>query len=269
MINRKLSINDPGRVTGLKRASLLAATLSILYPLCATALADDGAVDFKQFSVTQVDKPFSLDCASKHAKYLPASANATDGQVELASISGESGTAFTQRQALSRSSYSSKLVDYKAPDVVLIADDQNEVNLAELFTTDRPVMLNFIFTTCTTICPVLSASFEQVQTLLGEEAEEVMMVSISIDPEYDTPEKLAEYSSRFSAGSQWKFLTGQINDVISVEKAFDIYRGSKTNHEPVTYLRSGNSTEWLRIEGFASAREIVAEYYKMTSVEGS
>jgi protein SCO1 len=268
MINRNLSIKDPGHVTALKRASVLAAILSILYPLCATASADDSALDFKLFSVTQRDKPFALDCASKHAKYFASVESAADGQEELASISGIPSISAVSRQTLSRSSYSRTLAGYVAPDVMLVADDNQAVNFAELLETDRPVMLNFIFTTCTTICPVLSASFEQVQSLLGEEAADVMMISITIDPEYDTPQKLADYSRRFSAGSQWKFLTGQINDVISVEKAFDIYRGSKTNHEPVTFLRSAGSVQWLRIEGFANASEIVAEYKQIMSAEG-
>ena len=142
------------------------------------------------------------------------------------------------------------------------------VRLDELLDTDRPVMLNFIFTTCTTICPVLSASFKQVQDLMGAEAREVLMLSITIDPEYDTPEKLAEYSKRFSAGEQWKFLTGHMDSVVRVEKAFDIYRGSKINHEPVTLMRTGRSSQWLRSEGFANAKEIVAEYKNLNAQDG-
>jgi protein SCO1 len=242
--------------------------LCLVFVFCSSVSANDDAIDYQQYAVTQRDKPLSLDCATKHAKYFASVESAADGQEELASISGIPSISAVSRQTLSRSSYSRKLAGYVAPDVVLVADDNQAVNFAELLETDRPVMLNFIFTTCTTICPVLSASFEQVQSLLGEEAADIMMISITIDPEYDTPQKLADYSQRFSAGSQWKFLTGQISDVISVEKAFDIYRGSKTNHEPVTFLRSADSARWLRIEGFANASEIVAEYKKIISAEG-
>jgi protein SCO1 len=242
--------------------------LCLVFAFCSSVSANDDAIDYQQYAVSQRDKPLSLDCATKHAKYFASVESAADGQEELASISGIPSISAVSRQTLSRSSYSSKIAGYVAPDVMLVADDNQTVNFAELLATDRPVMLNFIFTTCTTICPVLSASFEQVQSLLGEEAADIMMISITIDPEYDTPQKLADYSRRFSAGSQWKFLTGQINDVISVEKAFDIYRGSKTNHEPVTFLRSADSVQWLRIEGFANASEIVAEYKKIMSAEG-
>jgi protein SCO1/2 len=121
-------------------------------------------------------------------------------------------------------------------------------------------MLNFIFTTCTTICPVLAASFYQVQHELGEESKNVKMISISIDPEYDTPEKLRSYAERFNAGPQWQFLTGETDDIIAVEKAFDAFRGAKMNHEPLTFIRAKEDGSWVRITGIASAKEILSEY---------
>ncbi|MEJ2453210.1 MAG: SCO family protein [Candidatus Thiodiazotropha sp.] len=233
-----------------------------------TASENDNKSNYAQYAVEGRDKPFEMDCATKHAKYLPQADNGQENQFTLASISGDAAGVLTHRQALSRSTYSRKLAVYEAPDVELIAEDNRAIQFADLLATDRPVMLNFIFTTCTTICPVLSASFKQVQDLMGSEAKEVLMISITIDPEYDTPEKLADYADRFSAGEQWTFLTGQIDDVVRVEKAFDIFRGSKTNHEPVTLIRSADKAEWVRIEGFANAEEIVAEYKKINQRDG-
>ncbi len=232
------------------------------------ASENNAEAEFSQYVVAGRDKPFEMDCATKHAKYLPQADIDQDSQFRLASISGDNATGLPHRQALSRSSYSRKLAMYKAPDVELIAEDNSVIRFAELLHTDQPIMLNFIFTTCTTICPVLSASFRQVQDLMGSQANEVLMISVSIDPEYDTPEKLADYAERFSAGEQWTFLTGQIDDVVRVEKAFDIFRGSKTNHEPVTLIRSADNAEWVRIEGFANAEEIVAEYKKIIKQDG-
>ena len=63
------------------------------------------------------------------------------------------------------------------------------------------------------------------------------MISITIDPDYDTPEQLMKYAKKFKAGDQWQFYTGTYNDVVTVEKAFDIFRGSKMNHEPITLIR--------------------------------
>ncbi len=124
-------------------------------------------------------------------------------------------------------------------------------------------MVNFIFTTCTTICPVMSGIFAQVQKELGPESAEVRMISVSIDPEYDTPERLREYAERFGAGPQWQFLTGDIDDIVAVQKSFDVYRGNKMSHEPTTLLRKSASDPWVRLDGIASAAEIVAEYRQL------
>jgi protein SCO1/2 len=126
-------------------------------------------------------------------------------------------------------------------------------------------MLNFIFTKCTTICPVLSATFTQLQEKLGEESQDVKMVSISIDPEYDTPEKLQAYAQRFNAGPNWQFLTGEMADIVAIEKAFDAYRGAKMSHEPLTYIKASESSSWVRLEGIASAEDIMNEYKQLVS----
>ena len=84
----------------------------------------------------------------------------------------------------------------------------------------------------------MSATFAQVQRELGEDSNEVLMVSVSIDPEQDTPAELAAYAERFHAGPQWTFLTGSLEDSIAVQTAFDAYRGDKMNHTPLTLLRA-------------------------------
>jgi protein SCO1/2 len=86
------------------------------------------------------------------------------------------------------------------------------------------------------------------------------MISISIDPTFDTPEKLRDYAARFDAGPQWQFLTGELEDVVAVEKAFNAFRGAKMNHEPLTLIRVKEDDAWLRIDGIASANEILTEY---------
>src|SRR5690242_4893145 len=71
---------------------------------------------------------------------------------------------------------------------------------------------NFVFTRCVSVCPMLTAKFQALQTKLGKVP--VQYVSISVDPEFDTPQVLAEYAKRFSADSDhWRFLTGPLNDI--------------------------------------------------------
>ena len=169
------------------------------------------------------------------------------------------------KNMLNKKSYESSTEIYTIPNLSLLDSSNKSVSLTETLDTKDPVILNFIFTTCTTICPVLSATFTQVQDKLGKEAENLRMISITIDPEQDTPERLKTYSKRYMAGPDWQFLTGSVENIVATQKAFDAYRGNKMNHIPLTFIRSSNSEKWVRIEGFASATEIVKEYQKHLS----
>jgi protein SCO1 len=158
------------------------------------------------------------------------------------------------------SGYRRSLATYQIPAVTMRDQNSRQVALAEFLATDKPVMLNFIFTTCTAICPVMSAIFATVQTELGNDSRRLRMVSISIDPEHDTPEVLSNYARRFGAGPQWEFLTGSLDESIAVQQAFDADRGDKMNHAPLTLFHPAPDAQWVRYEGFATARQLVEEY---------
>ncbi len=152
---------------------------------------------------------------------------------------------------------------YEIPDVTLVDQSGQPVRLRALLDVGEPVLLNFIFTTCTAICPVMSGTFSQVQKNLGADAARLRMVSISIDPEHDTPAELKLYAERFNAGPQWSFLTGSPDDVIAVQRAFDAYRGDKMNHAPLTLMRASPLAQWVRIDGLASGAELSKESHGM------
>jgi len=149
---------------------------------------------------------------------------------------------------------------YRAPDVMLRNRHGRALAMADLLAEPRPIMLNFIFTSCTAVCPVMSATFAQVQSQLGPERRNVRMVSISIDPEHDTPARLGEYAARFKADENWTFLTGRLDDIVSLERAFDVYRGDKMNHSPSAFIRVAPGQPWVRIDGFTTAKVLIDEY---------
>ncbi|MFY9826559.1 MAG: SCO family protein, partial [Thermoanaerobaculia bacterium] len=125
--------------------------------------------------------------------------------------------------------------------------------------------LQFIFTTCPSICPVLTATLAAAREELGNE---VRLVSISIDPEFDTPARLRDYARRFTAGPGWRFLTGSRDDVAAVQKAFDAYRPNKMQHEPLTFLRAGPGEPWVRLAGPITPAELVAEVRRLAGRAG-
>jgi protein SCO1 len=148
---------------------------------------------------------------------------------------------------------------YAVPDVELVRDDGNAVNLRRELDDGRPVVLSFIFTSCTTVCPVISATLAQLQRRLGPARDQVHLVSISIDPEFDTPARLREYAKKFGAGPGWNHYGGTLAASQAAQRAFGAYRGDKMNHVPVTLVRTAPGAEWSRLDGFASADQLLAE----------
>lgn len=149
---------------------------------------------------------------------------------------------------------------YEVPDVNLLNRKNQSVDLKELLQSDKPVLLNFIFTSCKTICPVISNSVVQLQHALDEE-DPLVYVSVSIDPQYDRPARLMQYAEKFHAGDNWQFLTGTDEAILKVTQAFAAYNGSKMNHKPLTLFKLPKSNAWLRVEGLASGHEL-AKIYK-------
>lgn len=160
--------------------------------------------------------------------------------------------------------FSSTVASYTVPDVKLVDMNGAEIALHDVLDSNSPVILNFIFTSCTAICPVMSATFQQVQQQLGPNRKNTRMVSISIDPENDTPAKLKEYANKYSVGSQWKMLTGTLENSIVVQRAFGIFAGDKMNHKPVIFLKAqGLENPWIRLDGLVNAPEIIKEFDKL------
>lgn len=155
------------------------------------------------------------------------------------------------------------LANYTPPLVKLVRDDGKNVLLAEELNDGRPVIMNFVFTSCTTVCPVASRTFSVFQEGLGSERDKVHMVSISTDPEQDSPSVLKEYASKYGAGPEWHFYTGSAAASIATQQAFDVYRGDKMDQPPVTLLRAVPGQPWLRIEGFVTADELLRDYRKL------
>ena len=151
---------------------------------------------------------------------------------------------------------------YSVPPLQLIDSDGKAVDVRDLLRGDRPFMLNFVFASCTTICPMLTATFAKAQQLLADQHEPLLLVSVSIDPEQDTPQQLKKYASRYKAGANWIFLTGEVDAVETLQKSLDAYRGSKNNHPSVILIRAHDNGPWTRLEGSIPATALVAEFRK-------
>lgn len=197
-------------------------------------------------------------CLTGSVLLLPAVAlgHGAEEHAALMKKAGQTAIAMTD-------DYKRTVKAYVVPDVVLTDADDRPVRLRELLAGNDPVMMNFVFTTCSTICPVTTKVLSDVPARLGGEAKHLRMISISIDPEHDTPLQLKAYAKSFQASERWKFLTGRTEDVKAVQLAFDSYRGDKMSHEPLTLMRQAPGKPWVRIDGFASPDQLVREYRRV------
>ena len=157
---------------------------------------------------------------------------------------------------------------YAIPDVRLVRDDGKAVSLPEEMNDGRPVVLNFIYTTCSTICPLMSQTLAQFDHELGADRERVHLMSISIDPEQDTVARLHEYAQKFHAGPEWQHYTGTAQASLAAQRAFNVWRGDKMGHSSVTLVRAAPGTPWLRIEGFVTPGELLRQYHHLLEQSG-
>jgi protein SCO1/2 len=149
---------------------------------------------------------------------------------------------------------------YQVPAVRLVRDDGKGVLLTDEMNDGRAVFLNFIFTSCTSVCPLSSKNFSDFERELGAERARVHLISISIDPEQDTPARLREYARKFHAGPEWQHYTGTQAASIATQQAFGTFRGAKMDHTPVTLVRVAPGKPWVRIDGFMTAAELLQLY---------
>ena len=145
------------------------------------------------------------------------------------------------------------------PAVTLVDQDGDRVDFRALTLSDKPVFVDFIYATCTTICPVLSAGYTSIQRKLGDNLDRVSLVSITIDPENDGPEELTAYLERYRAKPGWEFLTGTRADIDKVMQSFDAYIPDKMSHKPLLFIRTPKDGSWVRLYGFASSADLMAE----------
>jgi protein SCO1/2 len=150
---------------------------------------------------------------------------------------------------------------YQVPTVKVLTADGRAQALRPLLDDGRPVVLTFLYTSCTTVCPVTSHVIDEFMRALGPEAKQVNVVSVSIDPDHDTVARLAEHAR--SRGAQGRFVTGDPQSSETVQRAFDAWRGDKMNHDAVIFLRAPTSPVWVRLDGLVSPRRLLDEYRRL------
>lgn len=144
------------------------------------------------------------------------------------------------------------------PDVELLDQHGRRVRFYSDLVKGKTVAVNFIFTTCTTVCPPLGATFARVQKELGERAgRDVSLISISVDPVTDTPERLKAWGEKFKAGPGWTLLTGEKAQVDELLRALAASSARREDHTPSVLVGNDARGQWTRAYGLAAPSRLV------------
>ncbi len=146
----------------------------------------------------------------------------------------------------------------RIPDATVYDQNGNKLKFYTDLVKGKTVAINFIFTTCTAICPALTATFRRVQQQLGERVgQDVHLISVSVDPTTDVPERLKEYAAKFKAGPGWTFVTGDKVEIDSVLLALGTAVANKNDHTPMVLIGNEAAGNWSRAYGLSPPTRLV------------
>lgn len=144
------------------------------------------------------------------------------------------------------------LAGKKLPDVAVVDHTGRALHFYSDLVRGRTVFVNAVYTDCEFTCPILGQAFAKLQQSLGDRlGRDVFLVSISRDPEHDTPRKLAAWRERYHAKPGWIVVTGKKKAIDELLRALTGDATGRGGHEMVTYLGHDGSGTWLRLYGAA------------------
>lgn len=123
---------------------------------------------------------------------------------------------------------------------------------------EGPVVITFVYTRCTTICPVSNVIYQSIQKHLDDGGDDkTRLISISIDPDHDRPADLAKMAATFDSGPRWQLVTGERGEISSLLGSFGLRLGAVEDHDPMFLVGNGTNQKYTRISGLPEPEEIL------------
>lgn len=144
------------------------------------------------------------------------------------------------------------------PNLPVVTQDGTALRFYDDVIKGKIVIISFIYTSCTDICPLTTARMAQVEERLGDlVGRDIFLISMTVDPETDSPEKLKEYAKRFDAGPGWSFLTGQLADIRAINGKLGERMRSLNEHRNEIVLGNDATGEWARDSLFGDLNRLI------------
>lgn len=150
------------------------------------------------------------------------------------------------------------------PNHVLLTHDGRKVRFYDDVIKDKVIVFNMMYTVCTGICPLNTASLLQVQQALGDRVgRDIFIYSLTLRPEMDTPAALREYATQYGVTKGWTFLTGVPAEVEEIRRAMGFYDTDPVadadiaNHTGILRIGNARRDRWLMAPTVIPTRQIV------------
>ena len=143
------------------------------------------------------------------------------------------------------------------PDVQVIDQNGKKRNFYSDLIRNKVVVINFIFTSCEALCPMQGKAFAKIQNALSDEKRENLhLISISIDPQKDSPVALKAWSKLFGANDHWTLVTGEKSEIDKVLEAMTGDPSGKREHSSVMIIGNAHTNRWTRTYSFAPPERV-------------
>ncbi|MEW6129282.1 MAG: SCO family protein [Acidobacteriota bacterium] len=150
----------------------------------------------------------------------------------------------------------SKFRNATIPDVEVIDQDGKTWHFFSDLILNEQVAINFIYTTCEALCPMQAKTFSNIQAELENQPSNLKLISISIDPENDSPEKLKNWASQFNAKPGWTFLTGKKSEIEKLLKAMIGDSTGFKQHASIMFIGNAKADRWEQTFSFAPPNRV-------------
>lgn len=146
------------------------------------------------------------------------------------------------------------------PNVVLQTHEGQRVRFYDDLIKGKAALINFMFTSCTSQCPLATANLLKVEEGLGERlGRDIVMISVTVDPATDTPSVLKRYAGRYGTKPGWYFVTGTKKDVDLIRRRLGVLDDGVDKSQHTGMLVYGNDAtgQWAATPVMAEPKTIV------------
>jgi len=195
----------------------------------------------------------------------------SDTQHKMVALSAGEDDLHAQHKTSGASAAKVAMAEIDLPDgLSMLNQFGNKVALREDVIGNKIVVIDFVYTTCTTVCPVVSTILSMVQNRLIERMDkDIELITITVDPTRDTPHRLLSYSKNFNPGAGWSWLTGSKKNVDKALSAMGAYTPNFEDHPAMVLIGDDSKSEWYRFYGFPTPGAIESKLMELLSNRSS